>query len=719
MTENYKKFETTVGGRKVIVETGHYCELAAGSCTVTCGETIVMANVTMNDVPRAGVDFFPLGVEFEEKMYSVGKIPGGFKRREGRAGDKAILTSRLIDRPLRPLFPKGMFNDVALVVTTLSIDPEVAPEPFAMLASSIALSISDIPFGGPTGSVVVGRSGKDFIINPNPEQREKSDLHVSLSGTAEAILMVEAGALEVSETDMLAAIMFGHEEIKKLVEFQNGIVKKIGVPKRTVELYKVDETLESKVRSYATSFLEKALSETNLEKRRDAEKKVKEMIDDQFAEIMDDKKQQINDVIYKIKKEIIREKILVKGIRPDGRGTKDIRPIWCAVGPLPRVHGSAVFTRGQTQVLNACTLGTIGDMQKIDDITDEESKRYMHHYNMPPYATGEAKPMRATGRREIGHGALAERALEPVLPTEAEFPYAIRTVSEVLSSNGSSSMASVCGSSMSLMQAGVPIKAAVAGIAMGLIKDKESSKVAVLSDIQGVEDFLGDMDFKVAGTEKGITAIQMDIKIAGIDEPIIKTALTQAKAGRLEILGIMNKTISKPAANLSKYAPKIITFNIKPDKIKDVIGSGGKVINKIIEETSVKIDIEDDGRVFVASSDEAMIEKAKGMIMGIVFEPEVGMEFTGKVVRIMEFGAFVEFAPGKDGMIHISKLAKTRVNKVEDIVKIGDTVKVKVIKIDEKGRVDLMNIIADDRGTPDNGTFGKNEKQEPKKDAKK
>lgn len=716
MTEHHKKFETTIGDRKVLVETGHYCGLASGSCTVTCGDTIVLANVTMGEKPREGVDFFPLGVDFEEKMYSVGKIPGSFKRREGRAGDKAILTSRLIDRPLRPLFPKGWYNDVALVVTTLSVDPDVSPEPFAMLASSIALTVSDIPFEGPTGSVVVGRVNGKYVINPNTAQREASDMHVCVSGTAAAILMVEAGANQVSEEEMLGAIMFGHEEIKKQVEFQNAISKKIGVTKIALKLPKIDEALETKVRSYATAFVEKAWQETDRAKRQEADKKVDEMVADQFSEIYDERGQEIYAVVGKIRKETVRNKILINGIRPDGRGTKDIRPIWGQVGMLPRVHGSAVFTRGQTQVLNACTLGMMGDGQKIDDISDEETKRYMHHYNMPPYATGEAKPLRMTGRREVGHGALAERALEPVLPTEEEFPYAIRTVSEVLSSNGSSSMASVCGSSMSLMNAGVPIKAAVAGIAMGLIKDKDTGKVAILSDIQGVEDFLGDMDFKVAGTEKGITAIQMDIKIAGIDESILKTALSQAREGRLSILRIMNTVIDKPAAHLSKYAPKIIMFNIKPDKIKDVIGSGGKVINKIIDETGVKIDIEDDGRVFIASSNEEMIEKAKKIIQGIVFEPEVGQEFTGKVVRILEFGAFVEFN-GKDGMIHISKLAKSRVNKVEDVVKIGDTVKVKVIKIDEKGRIDLMNIIADDRGVPEK----KDEKKESseKKDSDK
>jgi len=711
MTENYRKFETTIGGRKVLVETGHLCSIASGSCTVTCGETIVLANVTFGEKPREGVDFFPLGVDFEEKMYSVGKIPGGFKRREGRAGDKAILTSRLIDRPLRPLFPKGMYNDVAVVVTTLSTEPDIAPEPLGMLASSIALSISDIPFDGPTGSVVIGRVAGKLVINPDTAQRAAGDMHVTVSGTSSAILMVEAGANEVSEADILAAVMLAHEEIKKQVEFQNTIVKKIGVPKKTLVIPVIDVALETRVRSYATVFVEKALQETDSGKRREAEKKVDEMIADQFADIFDERDSEIAAIVETIKKETFRSKILTKGTRPDGRGTKDIRPIWCQVGYLPRVHGSGIFTRGQTQVLNTCTLGMLGDMQKLEDISDEESKRYMHHYNMPPYATGEARSLKSPGRREIGHGALAERALEPVLPTEEEFPYAIRTVSEVMSSNGSSSMASVCGSSLSLMNAGVPIKAPVAGIAMGLVKDKETGKVAILSDILGLEDYLaGDMDFKVAGTEKGITAIQMDIKIAGLDEPIIKAALAQAREGRMHILKIMNETISKPAATLSKYAPKIVMFKINPDKIKDVIGSGGKVINKIIEETGVKIDIEDDGRVFIASTDEAKIAKAKQIVLGIVFEPEVGQEFTGKVARIMDFGAFVEFTAdsngnplsgGKDGMIHISKLAKTRVEKVTDVVKIGDIVKVKVIKIDEKGRIDLMNIVQDEKPAQD------------------
>jgi len=696
MTDNYKKFETQIGGRAVTVEVGALCVLANGSCTITCGETVVMANVTMNTKPREGQDWFPLGCDFEEKLYSVGKIPGGFRKREGRPADSAILTSRLIDRPLRPLFPKGFFNDVAVVVTALSVDPEISPEPLGMLAASIALSISDIPWNGPTGSVLVGRVDKEFIINPTMSQQEKSDLHLMISGTEKAVLMVEAGAEEISEADMLAAIMFGHEEIKKQVEYQKTIVKKVGKDKKEISFAEIDESLEARVISYVTSFLEKALNETDLEKRRIHEAKVDDMVKDQFSDIWEESKQDIEKIMYDIKKQIVRSKILDKGLRPDGRGTREVREIWARTGMLPRVHGSSVFTRGNTQVLNVCTLGMVSDAQKLDGLDDEESKRYMHHYNMPPYATGEARNMRGTSRREVGHGALAERALEPLLPSEDEFPYAIRTVSEVLSSNGSSSMASVCASSMALMNAGVPIKSACAGIAMGLIVDEESGKVAILSDILGVEDFLGDMDFKVAGTEKGITAIQMDMKIAGIASDTLKTALSQAREGRLHILKAMNSEISAPAAKLSKYAPKIIIINIKPEKIKDVIGSGGKVINKIIEETGVKIDIEDDGRVFIGGMNDAMNMRAKEIIEGIVFEPTAGQEFDGKVVRTLEIGAIVEFAYGKDGLIHISKLGTgKRVEKVTDVVKVGDTVRVKVLKIDDKGRVDLQRIAND------------------------
>ena len=691
--ENNKKWTTTIGNRTVTVETGALCGLAHGSCLVSCGETVIMANVTMADQAREGIDFFPLGVDFQEKLYSVGKIPGGFTRREGRGGDKAILTSRLIDRPLRPLFDKNLHNDVAVVVTTLSVDPDVAPEPLGMLASSVALTISDIPWAGPTGAVQVARVDGKFICNPTALEQSQSDLHLTVSGTSEAVLMVEAGANEVTEADMIDAIMFAHEEIKNMCEFQNTIAKKIGKEKRKVALHTIDSKLEEQVRAFATSFIETALKETDTIKRRVEEDKVETIVADQFADIWEESKGDIIQVMNKIKKEVVREKILKQGIRPDGRGTKDIRPIWVTTGLLPRTHGSAVFTRGNTQVLNVCTLGMLSDAQKLDGIDDEEAKRYMHQYNMPPYATGEARQLRAPGRREIGHGALAERALIPVLPSEEEFPYAIRTVSEVLSSNGSSSMASVCGSSMSLMNAGVPIKAAVAGIAMGLIKDKDSRKVAVLTDIQGVEDFYGDMDFKVAGTEKGITAIQMDIKIAGIDKEIITTALAQAREGRLKILKIMNSEIKVSAKEISKYAPKVVTFKINPDKIKDVIGSGGKTINKIIEQTGVKIDIEDDGNVFVGGSDSAMVEKAKAIIADIVLEPEVGQTFEGTVVRILDFGCFVKLTEALEGMVHISKLAKERVNKVEDVVKVGDKIKVKVIKIDEKGRVDLQRIV--------------------------
>lgn len=683
-------FEIEIGGRKVTFETGKYCEQSSGSCLVRCGETAVMVNVNMSPAPRPGIDFFPLSVDFEEKMYAVGKIPGGFKKREGRASDKAILTSRLIDRPLRPLFPKGFYNDVTVVATALSVDPNIAPEPLAMLGSSFALSISDIPFMGPTGSVCVGLVDGKYVINPDLEQREKSLMHLMLSGTEEAILMVEAGAKEVTEEQMLDGIMFGHEEIKKIVRFIKDVKAKIGKPVNDKIVYEtVEDEINTAVREFATPLIVKALDEFDREKRQKNQEEANEQIYAHFAEIYPEQTKQIGDVIYKITKETVRSKIVNEGVRPDGRKTTEIRPIWCDAGVLPRVHGTGVFTRGQTQVLTTLTLGTISDMQKLEGLDEEDCKRYMHHYNMPGYATGEAKPLKSPGRREIGHGALAERALEPVIPSEEEFPYAIRLVSEVLSSNGSSSMASTCGSTLALMDAGVPIKLPVAGIAMGLIKDEESKKVAVLSDIQGLEDFLGDMDFKVTGTTRGITAIQMDIKIKGIDKAILTTALEQARQGRLYILDKMLAVLPEPRKELSKYAPKIISFSINPDSIKDVIGSGGKTINKIIEETGVKIDITDDGKVFIATPDSEMAEKAKRIILNIAEDLEVGKIYSGKVVRIMQFGAFVEIAPGKDGMIHISKLSTKRVEKVEDVVNIGDEVEVEVIKIDNKGRVDL------------------------------
>lgn len=687
-----KIFKTEIGGREVSVEIGAYCGQANGSCLIRCGETVVLTNATMAKTPRDGIDFFPLGVDFEEKMFAVGKIPGGFKKREGRPSDKAILTSRLIDRPIRPLFPKGCLNDVAVVATALSVDKEIPPEVFGMLGSSIALSISDIPFAGPTASVVVGYVDGKYIINPTPAEREKSKLHLSLAGTKDAIMMVEAGANIISEKEMLDAILFGHEEIKKIITWIEGIQEACGKAKQEVHLYLPSDEVKAAVFEWADEKMDYVLDTFDRTEREARDDALNKEAIEHFADIFPDDLSSVGDALYALKKVKVRAKILDKGIRPDGRSLTEIRPIWCEHGILPRVHGSAVFTRGQTQALTTCTLGTISEVQKLEGLDDDNYKRYMHHYNMPPYSTGEAKPAKSPGRREIGHGALAERALEPVLPDELEFPYAIRTVSDILSSNGSTSMASVCGSTMALEDAGVPIKAPVAGIAMGLIKDDETGRVAIMSDIQGLEDFLGDMDFKVAGTKDGITAIQMDIKIKGINEEILRTALEQARQGRIFILNKMAECIAEPKKELSKYAPKIIRFNIDPDKIKDVIGSGGKVINKIIDETGVKIDISDDGMVFIACEDIDRAERAKAIVLAIAKDPEVGDVFEGPVVRILQFGAFVNIAPGKDGMIHISKLADKRVEKVEDVVNIGDRVKAEVIKVMKEGdktKIDL------------------------------
>ncbi len=691
MLENHKIFKTQIGGREVTVDVGKYAQQANGSCIVKCGDTVVMVNATMSEAPREGMDFFPLSVDYEEKMYAVGKIPGGFKKREGRASDKAILTSRLIDRPIRPLFPKGLFNDVTVIATALSVDTNIAPEPFAMLGSSIALSISDIPWAGPTGSVTVGLVDGKYIINPDSEQREKSTLHLNLSGTKDAIMMVEAGAKEIEDEEMIGAILFGHEEIKKQCAFIESIVAEVGKPKREMDLYHIPEDLDAAVRAYAGEKLDYALDTFDRQERSDRQDAVEKDCLEHFADIYPDMEREIKDSLYYITKEKVRAKITNAGVRPDGRQLTEIRPIWCEHGILPRVHGSAVFTRGQTQVMTTCTLGTMSDIQKLEGLDDETAKRYMHHYNMPGYASGEARGLKSPGRREIGHGALAERALEPVIPSEEEFPYAIRLVSEVLSSNGSTSQASVCGSTMALMDAGVPIKRPVAGIAMGLIKDTESGKVSVLSDIQGLEDFLGDMDFKVAGSVKGITAIQMDIKIKGIDEAILRQAIKQANEGRHFILNKMLDCIPETNKELSKYAPKIITFNIDPEKIKDVIGSGGKTINKIIAETDVKIDINDDGKVYIATYGENLsnANRAKDIIMAITRDLEVGDMFISTVARILpKIGAFVELAPGKDGMIHISKMSEKRIDSVEDVLNLGDKVKVEIIKIGDRG-IDL------------------------------
>ncbi len=692
-----KIFKTTIGGREVTVETGAYCGQANGSVIVRCQDTVVMVNATMNKEIREGQDFFPLTVDYEEKMYAVGKIPGGYKKREGKASDKAILTSRLIDRPIRPLFPKGMYNDVTVIATVLSVDPEILPEVWAMVGSSIALSISDIPFDGPTGSVVVGMIDGKYVINPTVEERKNSRLQLNLAGTKDAILMVEAGSDVISEAEMLEAIMFGHEEIKKIVAFIEQIAAEVGKPKQEVPIEHIPEEIDNAVREYASTKMDSVLNNFDRAERDAAEDALDEDVLAHFADDFNDEPKKIKyilDSLYYVKKEKVRAKIINDGVRPDGRTLEEIRPIWIETGILPRVHGSGIFTRGQTQALTTCTLGTLTEAQKLEGLDDEAYKRYMHQYNMPGYTTGEAKGLKSPGRREIGHGALAERSLEPVLPSEEDFPYAIRMVSDILSSNGSTSMASVCGSTLALMDAGVPIKAPVAGVAMGLIKDVEHGKVAVMTDIQGLEDFLGDMDFKVAGTTEGITAIQMDIKIKGIDRAILERALEQAKRGRLFILNKITEAIPAPRAELSKYAPKIASFSIDPDKIKDVIGSGGKTINKIIASTGVKIDLDEVGTVFISSSDMDQIQKAKSIIELICKDIEVGEIYEGKVVKILEndkgeFGANVNIAPGKDGMIHISKLSDKRVDKVTDVVNVGDIVQVKVIKIDEKHRVDF------------------------------
>jgi len=685
----YRTFEMELGGRKVTVETGKLAEQANGACLVRCGDTAVLVTATASKAPRDGIDFFPLTVDFEAKLYSVGKIPGGFIKREGRPPEEAILTSRLMDRPIRPLFPKGFRNDVQVVASVLSVDTEIPPDVYAMIGSSVALSISDIPFQGPTGSVVIGMVDGEYIVNPNGEQREKSRMSLTVSGTRDAIMMVEAGAQIVSEKEMLDAILFAHEEIKKIVDFIDSIVAEVGLPKGDYPIQHVDDAVDAAVREYATDKIKWAMDTFDRTERQTREDQVKADVHEHFAETFPEGGKDMDDCLYNITKETVRRRIVDEGVRPDGRKMTEIRPIWGEVGLLPRAHGSGIFTRGQTQVLSIATLGPVAEQQKLDDITDEEFKRYMHQYNMPPYSTGEAKPLRSPGRREVGHGALAERALLPVIPSEADFPYCIRVVSEVLSSNGSTSQASVCGSTMALMDAGVPIKAPVAGVAMGLIQDEKTGTISVMTDIQGLEDFLGDMDFKVAGTREGITAIQMDIKIKGINREILERALEQARVGRLFILDKMLSVLPEPRKELSPYAPKIIMFSINPEKIGEVVGPRGKMINKIIAETGVKVDIEDDGSVFIATNDAAAAAKARGMIEAIAKDIEVGEIYFGKVVRLMNFGAFVELLPGKDGMVHISKLADHRVEKVEDEVKIGDEVLVKVVEIDEKGRVNL------------------------------
>ena len=685
-----KVYSMELAGRTLSLEFGKYCGQANGSVFVHLGDTVVMVNVTAADKPREGQDFFPLSVDFEEKMYSVGKLPGGFIKREGRPSEKATLTARLIDRPLRPLFNKGMRNDVQVVCTVLSVEQDVPPDIPAMIGASAAIAVSDIPWAGPIGGVSVGLVGSDVVINPDLEQRAVSRLNLTVAGTDEAVLMVEAGAKEISEDDMLRAILTGHEAIKKIVAFQKEIVAEIGKEKKDFPVYETGEDVKQAVHEDFLGRTVWAFEAFDRHERGDRENIVKAEAHEKYAERFEGRMAEVDDALYYLDKEVMRRKILEQGVRPDGRSLTQIRPIWCETGVLPRVHGSGVFTRGETQVMSVATLAPVSEAQVIEGLGAETSERYMHNYNMPPYASGEAGRMKSPGRREIGHGALAKRALEPVIPPVEEFPYAIRVVSEVLSSNGSTSQASVCGSTLALMDAGVPIAAPVAGVAMGLIKDAESGKVAVLTDIQGLEDFLGDMDFKVAGTMNGITAIQMDIKIKGIDEAILRQALSQALDGRLFILQKMLEVLPQPREHLSKYAPKIMRFMINPEKISEVIGPRGKMINKIIDETGVKIDIEDDGSVYIATPDEEAALKARRLIEGIAKEIEVGEVYLGKVVRMMNFGVFVELLPGKDGMIHISKLAKGRVEKCEDVVSIGDEIEVKVAEIDAQGRINLI-----------------------------
>lgn len=692
---DYHTFRTALGGRLLQLEIGKVCEQANGQVTVRYGDTVVNCTATASKQPRQDIDFFPLSCDYEEKMYAVGKIPGGYIKREGRPGEHGILTSRLMDRPLRPLFPKGFRNDVSVVAVAMSVDHDCSPEVAAMIGSSVALATSDIPWDGPTGSVKVGRVDGELIINPTYEQRMKSDIDLTIAGTKEAIMMVEAGANEVSESDMLDAIMFAHEEIKQLCVFIEEIANEVGKEKMEYVVFKADDDVDEAVRAYATDKMIEAIKTFDKLERLENMEKVETETHEHFAEIFEDRDKEVGEVLYAIKKEQVRSMILDEGVRPDNRKLSEIRPLFSETGFLPRAHGTGLFKRGQTQVLSVATLAPLSEAQDLDSIDiDRTTKRYMHQYNFPGYSTGEPKPPRSPGRREIGHGALAERALLPVIPSEEEFPYAIRVVSEVLSSNGSSSMASTCGSCLALMDAGVPIKKPVSGIAMGLIERVEedgSSRYAILSDIQGMEDFLGDMDFKVTGTPDGITAIQMDIKVHGLSREILEQALEQARVGRAFILESMLEEIAAPRAELSPYAPRCISMRVHPDKVRLVIGPGGKNVNKIVEETGCKVDISDDdvGLISIYSSDEASAAKAKSMIEYLTADVEVGKTYEGEVKRIMNFGAFIEILPGKEGLLHISKIANHRVDKVEDVMNIGDKVVVKVTEIDNQNRINL------------------------------
>lgn len=686
MNQEKKTFSMEWAGRTLTVEVGQLAKQANGAVLVRYGDTSVLSTATASKEPK-DLPFFPLTVNYEERLYSAGKIPGGFIKREGRPSDHAVLTSRLIDRPVRPLFPDGFRNDVQVISMVMSNDQNCSPEMAAMVGSSLALSISDIPFAGPIAGVTIGRVDGNFIINPKTDEMDNSDINLIVAGTKDAINMVEAGANEVPEEVMLDAIMFGHEEIKRLVAFQEDIVAKVGKVKMDVQLLTIDEELATEIREKAESKLIKAATVVEKGERETAIKEVYNEILEDYTDEENDRTKDARDVLDKLLKETVRKLITKENIRPDGRKGNEIRPLASEIDILQRTHGSGLFTRGQTQALSVCTLGALGDVQVLDGLGIEESKRFMHHYNFPSFSVGETGPIRGPGRREIGHGALGERALEKVMPSEQEFPYTIRLVSEVLESNGSTSQASICASTLAMMAAGVPIKSPVAGIAMGLVKHEDD--VVVLTDIQGMEDALGDMDFKVAGTSKGVTALQMDIKIEGIDKAVLEEALSQAREGRLQILDNMLSAIPEPRTELSAYAPKILTMKIHPDKIRDVIGPSGKMINQIIDDTGVKIDIEQDGTVYISSTDQQMNNKAKQIIEDLVREVEVGQTYLGKVKRIEKFGAFVEIFKGKDGLVHISQLANERVAKVEDVVSLGDEVLVKVTEIDNQGRVNL------------------------------
>ncbi len=689
MFENYRRFETTYAGRPLIVETGKTCELSNGSCWVRYGDTVVMANVTASAKPRDGIDFFPLSVDYEEKLYAVGKIPGSFTKREGKPSEKAILTSRMVDRPIRPLFPKDMRNDVSVVMTVMAVDPDCSPEIAGMVATSIAISISDIPWAGPIAGISVGLVEGEVVLNPTLEQRQHNDLVLTVAGSSEKIVMIEAGANEVDEDTMLQAILTGHEEIKKMVAFISQIQAEIGKEKFTFESQEVDHDMFDRVEALVGEKVKFALDTNDKNIREERLKPIVEEVHTTLDSHYPEETGKLDECMYKLQKKIVRA-WLYEGKRVDGRGIDEIRPLAAEVGLLPRVHGSGMFTRGQTQVLTICTLGTVSEAQKLDGLDEETSKRYMHQYNFPSYSVGETKPSRGPGRREIGHGALAEKALVPVLPSVEEFPYAIRMVSEVLSSNGSTSQGSICGSTLALMDAGVPIKAPVAGISCGLITLPDSDDFMTMVDIQGLEDFFGDMDFKVGGTHKGITAIQVDIKVDGLTPAIIKEAFEKTRKARLYILDeIMLKAIPEPRGMVNEYAPKLRQTKVPVDKIRDVIGQGGKVIQKICTECEVKIDISEDGNVFVTGISYDNVMKAIQIIETIVNDPEVGAIYKGKVVRLMNFGAFVEIAPGKDGLVHISQLDTRRVEKVEDVVSIGDEIIVKVTEIDKQGRINL------------------------------